>query len=99
MLPTMECQAHLSHCPEPLNFATHHILPLSWGGPDIPSNKVRVCATGHENIHTVLNWMVHAGGTAIPYEYRRRVGTATWAYAVTAWEQHHGPTPYTVDMP
>lgn len=30
---------------------THHIQPLEMGGTDAPENKVRVCDTGHYNIH------------------------------------------------
>ena len=91
----MTCQLHISHSPEPLNSATHHILPLSWGGADIVANKLVVCPTGHENLHTVLNWFVRFKGTELPWEYRRRIGSTTWSYALRAWDEHTGPTPYT----
>lgn len=33
---------------------THHIQPTEMGGPDLPENKVRVCDTGHYNIHRIM---------------------------------------------
>jgi hypothetical protein len=95
----MDCYLHKTHSPEPLNAAIHHVLPKSWGGPDVESNKVTICPTGHENVHTILNWFVKFGGPdEVPGDYRIRAGSTTWALALRAWEQHTAYTPYTLGL-
>lgn len=32
----------------------HHIHPLSFGGPDIDSNKIALCPTIHGEVHLIL---------------------------------------------
>lgn len=34
---------------------THHIIPLSWGGEDIPSNRMPLCDRCHAIIHMAIN--------------------------------------------
>jgi len=48
------CDVHGSHRPKPLVSEVHHIWPRGMGGPDGPSNRVRVCPTGHVNIHRAI---------------------------------------------
>ena len=43
-----------------LNHA-HHVLPLAWGGPDEPDNRVPLCPTGHAIVHVLLRDWVRAG--------------------------------------
>jgi hypothetical protein len=52
------CQVHGSHRPEVITLHVHHVQPLSMGGPNLPSNKVVVCPTGHYNVHAVLAALV-----------------------------------------
>jgi hypothetical protein len=61
------CQVHGYHQPRPLALEVHHIWPLGMLGPNIASNKVVVCPTGHTNIHKILHLLcqglpVIAGG-------------------------------------
>ena len=49
------CQCCTKHVPAPRRTVIHHILPLSWGGPDIPSNKIVLCDTGHYIVHWHLD--------------------------------------------
>lgn len=91
-----DCYLHLSHSPAPLNAAVHHVLPKSWGGPDTLDNKVTLCPTGHENVHTVLNWFVSFGSPeAVPSYLSKHVGDSTMALALRAWNQRPAHTPYT----
>lgn len=55
------CQVHKIHVPKPLRIDVHHIQPLGMGGPDIASNKVRVCPTGHFNIHRLMGFLLSGG--------------------------------------
>lgn len=55
------CRCVARHNPRPQNHAVHHILPQSWGGKSVTANLVKLCPTGHENVHTLLNLYVHAG--------------------------------------
>lgn len=34
----------------------HHVLPREWGGPDVPGNRVRLCAACHNDVHALLDW-------------------------------------------
>lgn len=49
------CSLHKDHgSAKPIRGAVHHVWPRGAGGPDIPSNRVAVCETGHANVHTVM---------------------------------------------
>lgn len=52
------CEVHFTHQPTTHINEVHHVWPLGAGGPDVPANKVVVCATGHNNIHDLLSrWL------------------------------------------
>lgn len=55
----MTCQVHGYHWPPAPYTVTHHVWPKGMGGPDINSNKVVVCPTGHLNIHRCLDDLLH----------------------------------------
>lgn len=57
-MTTMECKCVKNHSPKPVAFQVHHIVPTSWGGPNVASNKVTICGTCHDNTHTLLNLFV-----------------------------------------
>lgn len=52
------CEVHTRHSPRSLRIEVHHIQPRGMGGPDIASNRVSVCPTGHFNIHHVLDLLL-----------------------------------------
>lgn len=65
------CQLHTKHIPETHINQRHHVWPLSEGGPDIEDNVVVACATGHANIHDMINQLrMHMG--VLPYSVLRR---------------------------
>jgi hypothetical protein len=53
-LPGDQCAVHHAHRPTPLRTVVHHIWPQEYGGPTVPENLVKVCDTGHYNIHALL---------------------------------------------
>ena len=52
----MTCELHAYHRPEPQGTHGHHVIPLTWtrtlGLPE--SRTVRLCPTGHDNLHRDL---------------------------------------------
>lgn len=58
-LPGDQCQVHGWHRPPVLETERHHVWPLGMGGPDVESNIVLVCGTGHANIHRVLRALAY----------------------------------------
>jgi len=74
----------------------HHVLPLSWGGPNTAANRVPLCPNGHELVHRQLNiavrqrrWPVWADwATRNPY----LIGLAVRAY-MEYREAHDGALP------
>jgi hypothetical protein len=93
------CHVHGSHRPAPLLLHVHHVQPLGMGGPDVETNKVTVCPTGHFNIHTVLAALVF--GHPVPKSTQNErhlaeVGYEMWAGAGKPGNPHaayglHGP--------
>lgn len=47
-----ECVAH--HSPKPTHLVRHHIVPLSYGGPDTETNTIWLCQSTHGNVHRLL---------------------------------------------
>jgi hypothetical protein len=56
-LPGNSCSVHRYHWPRPTRTVLHHIWPLGMGGPDVKTNKVQVCDTGHYTIHGLIDWL------------------------------------------
>ena len=56
------CTVHNSHYPRSHINEIHHVWPLGHGGPDVAANKVTICATGHNNVHQLLDAWLHAKG-------------------------------------
>jgi hypothetical protein len=57
-LPLPVCPCVTRHAPRPLAFQVHHILPKSWGGPNIAANEATICGTCHDNVHHALDQAV-----------------------------------------
>lgn len=54
-IPGDQCQVHKGHRPAVHRTAVHHIWPLGLGGPNVAANKVNICGTGHDTIHTNIH--------------------------------------------
>jgi len=65
---------------------THHILPRSWGGPDVASNRVEICPTSHRQIHRLLDAYVTAGAKPAA-SVLAMYNDLTRALAAQAWDQ------------
>lgn len=81
-----DCECVAYHSPVPGHLVRHHIIPLSYGGPDTESNVVWLCPTAHGNVHKLL-WDYEREGGLPPWEGVR------WHYsafirdlAERAWE-------------
>ena len=35
---------------DPLTLQRHHMIPLAWGGPDVPENLITLCANCHAKV-------------------------------------------------
>lgn len=57
------CAAHAEHRPRCASVDLHHVWPVGMGGPDVPSNWVILCPTGHRNVHRLLAAYVRLGYT------------------------------------
>ncbi len=65
------CEIHNKHIPPSHVNEIHHIWPLGRGGPNVAGNRIVVCATGHNNIHRLLD------------EYLAHHGSPPWAFIRT----------------
>lgn len=92
------CKCVGQHVPEVHAPAVHHILPRSWGGPDVPANRVVLCPTTHENVHKLLNAYVHAGDVPA-WSLRRSYSAYARGLAQLAWDQRPSDKPpYTIQQ-
>jgi hypothetical protein len=66
-MTSLSCQVHKTHQPRSHVNERHHIHPLGYHGPDVASNIVVVCATGHNSIHQLLEKMLKAGTAELPH--------------------------------
>lgn len=79
------CQSPLTfmarkHNPAYAFSEAHHIVPLSWGGADVPANKINLCPNHHYAIHFVLDeyvkaskpmWHLYRWGNGVPPSTKR----------------------------
>lgn len=83
---TQPCQLHTRHMPESHINHRHHIWPLGDGGPNISDNIVVVCATGHYNIHDLLQHYKFLMGK-VPYSILRRYAVKEREYAKLGYDR------------
>ena len=57
-LPGDECEAHRYHWPPVRETVVHHIWPRGMGGPDRAPNRIRICPTGHANVHRAIRAII-----------------------------------------
>lgn len=81
------CDVHAYHSPRPQDVDLHHILPKFMGGPDEESNMVRVCPTGHRNVHLLLAeyLRIHAKP---PWAVLRQYGGDERYLAQDGWDRY-----------
>lgn len=80
------CHIHLYHSPRPEYTERHHVLPLAWGGEDVPENTLLVCPTGHTNIHRLLKYYEDYNGKP-PWTVRIGFSSAERRLAERAWNE------------
>lgn len=80
------CELHTKHTPESHINHRHHVWPKGDGGPDILDNIVVVCATGHYNIHDLLEHYKMLGGN-VPYGVLRRYALGERKYAKLGYDR------------
>lgn len=74
------CQVHNSHTPHSHVNEVHHIWPKGDGGPNVASNRIVVCATGHNNIHKLIDELKASKGE-VPYAVLRQYSFKEREYA------------------
>lgn len=80
------CSCVATHVPRPAELHIHHVVPLSWGGPDIATNETWLCPTAHVNVHELLAAYKRANGLPA-WEVRRRFSAFTRALAERGWAE------------
>ena len=83
---TAPCMVHKTHTPASHIAEIHHIWPRGDGGPDIPANKIVVCATGHNSVHDLLNKWRKASGEP-PWSVRQHYTARERELAKLGWER------------
>lgn len=80
------CIVHNQHSPHSHVNEIHHVWPKGEGGPDIPENRIVVCATGHNSIHQLLNqFKAHKGD--VPYAVLRTYSFGERKYARLGYDR------------
>lgn len=67
-----ECKVHRHR--EWVPTEDHHIFPKGYGGPNVASNRVLICANAHGSVHYLLDAMLRTNDGRLPWSYRRRFG-------------------------
>lgn len=80
------CTAHRHHTPRSHINEIHHVWPKGDNGPDIPSNRVVLCATGHNNVHSLLDEFRKAKGDP-GWVVRRQYSPKERRLAALGWDR------------
>lgn len=80
------CVVHNKHIPESHINEQHHIWPQGHGGPTVPENLVVVCATGHNNIHTLLTQLLTSRGV-LPYSVLKQFSLREREFAKLGYDR------------
>jgi hypothetical protein len=84
-MTSLPCQVHHTHYPRSHVNEIHHVWPLGYHGPNVSSNTVVVCATGHNSIHHLLEIMLKRGTCELPYADVRSYTTLEKRYAIAGY--------------
>lgn len=82
------CPCVSTHVPSGYVLVTHHVVPLSWGGADVPENRQSLCSNTHDSTHRLLDDYVRAWrlGLGEPgWEHRRRFNPLARELAARGW--------------
>lgn len=81
-----DCVAHVHR--EDVPIEVHHVWPKGDGGPDVKTNRVRVCANAHSSIHDLLDKgrKVLGGPAGLPWSVRHRYGRKVRQLAQAGWD-------------
>jgi hypothetical protein len=82
--PEAFCACVAGHTPKVVVFHEHHIVPISYGGPNTPENLVLLCPTGHATVHKLLAQYEKYDGTP-PWAIRQLANPYLRAIAETGW--------------
>jgi hypothetical protein len=85
-LPGDQCAVHRYHWPPVRETVLHHMWPLGMGGPDVPANLVRICPTGHSNVHRAVRAIIR---NVKPEGTRAELNLAR--HAITEWTEAGKP--------
>lgn len=86
---SITCPCAKTHLPKIRIIDRHHIVPLSWGGPDKPENIITICPNQHRLIHELLDLYKKRKGLLTitdlkPYpRFTRRLADRAWKDWVT----------------
>lgn len=83
------CAVHIHHEWVPLH--VHHVWPKGLGGPDVETNRIRVCANGHYSIHAYLDLLIKGSGK-VPWITARHFGPRVRRMAMRGWTEAGKPT-------
>ena len=86
------CSCVTEHRPGIDELDRHHIVPLSWGGPDTEANVVWICPSQHRQTHLLLSAYRRAGGTP-SWDVRRQFSPFTRALAQRGWDAFSAAQP------
>jgi 5-methylcytosine-specific restriction endonuclease McrA len=82
-----DCWAHRHRDDVPLE--DHHVWPIGQGGPNVRTNKVRICSNAHSSTHDLLSKMMAAHTAAVPWKLRRRYGRKVRRLAEAGYKAIH----------
>lgn len=84
------CSCVEDHNPQAYVPEVHHVIPQSWGGPDVPENKRTICNNTHNATHRLLDEYVRRNRAGIdpkpPWSYQRHFTLLSRQMAEHAWE-------------
>jgi hypothetical protein len=81
------CTVHKRHSPRSHINEIHHVWPRGDGGPDTAANKVTICATGHNNVHDLINRYRKSPDGTVAWEIRRTYSPGERQLAMVGWRR------------
>lgn len=79
------CICVVDHRPKIDELDRHHVIPLSWGGPDIPSNLTWLCPNAHRQVHLLLSYYMRQKGI-VEWEVLAQFSIFTRKLAKRGWD-------------
>lgn len=79
------CACVADHSPSAYVANRHHIIPLSWDGPNDDSNTIMLCPNAHSSVHRLIDEYVRADGEP-SWDVRKHFSSFIRALAAHAWD-------------